>query len=122
MLAIIRHLVLEGLDAADAHTVDHAYALLVDGLEVNLAVFYGLLGSDDGELCVAVHLACFLAVDEIVDVQTLHLTGKLGLEIGGVKVGDGSCSALSSEQVCPCLLGGVAYGGNGTYACYNYSF
>ena len=122
MQTVVCHLVFEGLDAADAYAVDHAYALLVDGVEVYLAVFDGLLGSYDGELCVAVHLACLFAVDEIVDVKSLHLAGELGLEVGCVKACDGCCSALSGEQVGPCLLGSVAYGGNGAYACYDYSF
>ena len=119
---IVYHLVFKGLDAADAYTVNHAYTLFVEGVEVYLAVFDSLFCSDDGELCVAVHLASFLAVDIVVYVEAFNLASKLCFEVGGVKMGDRGSTALTCQQVCPGFFSSIAYGCNGANARYYYSF
>lgn len=119
---VVFHFVLEGLDAADAYAEDHTDAVLVFLVEVHGTILHGLLGSDESQLRVAIHLARLLAIDIVVDVEVLHLAGKLRLEIGGVKAGDGSCSALSCHHVLPGLFGRVAQRRDGTEAGHYYSF
>ncbi len=121
MLAVVHHLVLEGLDATDADTVDDADAGLVLLLEVEPRVLDTLDGADHGQLRVAVHLAHFLAIQVVSDVEILHLTGKLRLEVCRIKMRNRRSTALSGHEVLPRLLRCVAHGRDGTESCYYYS-
>ena len=122
MSTVVHHLLLEGLDAADAHTEHHADAVLVFLLQVPAAVLHSLLGGNEGQLRVAVHLACLLAVEVLVHVEVLHLAGERGLKQGGIKLCNRSGSADTLEHVLPHLLRGVAQRCNGTQSCYDDSF
>ena len=122
MGSIIAYLILEGLDTTDTNTIDNTNAVLVLCLQVHTAVLDGLLGGNEGQLCVAVHLAGFLAVDIFVDIQVLDLTGKLCLELRCIEKGNRCSTALASQHVLPSLLGRVAQWRNGTHTSYYYSF
>ena len=108
MGSIVGYLVLESLDTADTYAVDHTNAVFVFGLQVHGAVLNSLLGSNQGQLGIAVHLASLLAVQVCVDVKVLDLTGKLRLEVGGIEMGNRSCTALACQHVLPSLLGSIA--------------
>ena len=114
---------LESLDTADTYSIHHAYAILVNGLEIHSTVLNGHFGGGDSELAIAVHLTGLLAVDSIVlAVEALHLAGKLCLEFLSVEESDGSSSADTSQQVLPRLLSSLTQGSEGSYSCYNNSF
>ena len=103
------NLLLEGLDAADANAEDHTHAVLIDGVEVHLAVGDGLLGSSNGILRVDVHLASLLAVDAVLlRVEAFDFTGELSLEFLCVEMGDGGCATLAGQQRFPSLLNRVS--------------
>ena len=85
MLSEIGHLVFKCFDTADAYAVNYANAVAVFALQVESAVFHSLHGSDDGELCIAVHLSCFFAVDIVGYVQTFYLAGELCFEFGCIE-------------------------------------
>ena len=74
------------------------------------------------QLGVAVHLAGFLAVDVVIDVETFHLAGELCLELGSIKQCNGRCPAHSADQALPGLLGSVADRCHRSEARYNNSF
>ena len=104
MLAIIGHFVLKSADAADAHAIDDSNAVLVFFLQIHAAVFHSLNGRDDGQLCVAVKLAGFLAVNPIVDVQVFNLASKVGLAFRAVKLRNRSGTTNTSQKVLPSFL------------------
>ena len=81
MYTVVLHFILEGLYTTDTHTKNHTDAVFVYAFQVHSTVLNGLHCRNHGQLCVAVHLACLFAVDEIVDVKSLHLAGELGLEV-----------------------------------------
>jgi hypothetical protein len=120
--AIVFHLVLKRLDTSDTHAEYHANACLVDRVEVNLAVFHRLNGRHESQLCVAIHLAHFLAVDVFGKIEVLDFATELCLELRSVKQCDGRGSADSVYKVVPCLLGVVAHRGNGSQTRHDYSF
>ena len=122
MCGIVAHLVLECLDTADTYTIDNTDAVLVYALQIHLAVFNSLYCRSHGELSVAVHLAGFLAVDIVVDVESLHLASELCLELGCVEMCDRCGSAYAFEKVLPSFLRIVSHWCNGTESCYYYSF
>ena len=107
ILGIIAHLFLKGLNTPDTDAEDYADAVLVLLLQVPAAVFHGLHGSNHGELRIAVHLTGFLAIQIIVDIEVLHLTGKLRLKQACIKQGDGSSPTHTVDQVVPHLIGRI---------------
>ena len=80
VLAIIFHLVLESLDTTDTYAINYTNAVLVLCLQIHAAIFNGLLGSNQGQLGIAVHLASLLAIQIVVHVEVLDLTSELSLE------------------------------------------
>ena len=122
VLPIVSNFLFKGLDTADANAVNHANAVAVFFFHVQAAVFDALHGRDDGQLGVAVHLACLLTVDIVGHVEVFHLASELAFEIGGVEMCDGCCATLTSQQVSPRLFGRVANGGNGSKTRHYYSF
>ena len=119
---IVAHLILEGLDTADAYAEDHADAVLVLGLQVHAAVVDSLLGSNHGQLSVAVHLACLLAVQVVVHVEVLHLAGELCLKVCCIEIRNRSSTADTIDEVFPHLVGVVADRRHSTQSCYDDSF
>ena len=81
MLCIIAYFFLEGLDTTDTYTEDNADAVLVLCLKVHARILHCLHSRNHSQLCIAVHLACFLAVDIIVHLKILNLASKLGLKL-----------------------------------------
>ena len=79
-------------------------------------------GSNHGELRIAVHLTGFLAIQIIVDIEVLHLTGKLRLKQACVEQCDGSGSTDTINHVLPHLLGRITDGSHSTKTCYDDSF
>ena len=122
MGCIVAHLILEGLDTADAHTIDDTDAVLVGRLQVDCRILYTLDGTDHCQLGVAVELAGLLAVNVIIDVQAFDLTGELRLELGCIETCNRSCTALPCQHVLPGLLRSVTQRSNGAQTCYDYSF
>ena len=78
--AIIFHLVLEGLNSTNTNTKDNTNAVLVFSLQIHLTILNCLLGSNHGQLGIAVHLTRLFAVEIVVDVEVLNLTSKFCLE------------------------------------------
>ena len=111
---VVFHFVLKRLDTADTHTIDNTDTVFVFGFQIHSAVFYGLFGSNDGQLCIAVHLSCFLAVNILIDIEPLHFTGELCLEFRGIEKGNRSSTTLTGQQVFPSLLSVETYRRNGT--------
>ena len=64
-----------------------------------------------GILRVAVHLARLLPVKILSRIIVLDLTGKLGLELGGIKVGYQTGTTDTVNQTVPVFLQIVADGG-----------
>ena len=120
--SVVGSLLLKRLDTADTYTIDHADAVLIDLVEVEAAVLHTLHGTGHGQLCVAVHLAGVLAVDPLVGIPVFHLTGKLGLEVGGVEQRNRSCAAHTLDHVLPSLLGSVSQRGDSAETRYDNSF
>ena len=121
MLAIIGHFVFKSADAADAHTIDDSYAVLVFLLQIHAAVFHSLNGRDDGQLCIAVELAGFLAVNPVVDVQVFNLASKVGLAFRAVKLRNGSGATYTGQKVLPSLFWCISHRCNGSESSYDYS-
>ena len=121
VLAVINHLILEGLDAADADAVDYTYAVLVHSVKVEFAVLHSLHGSSHTQLGATVHLAYFLPVDIVVRIEVFYLASELSLELGSVKQRNRSSATLSLQQVGPCLVNVVAERGQCAHSCYYYS-
>ena len=122
MLGIVFHLFLKSLDATDTHAEDNTDAVLVHSLQVHLAILDSLLGSNHGQLGVAVHLAGLLAVQVVVHIEVLHLACELGLKQCCIEKCNGGGTTDSVEQVLPHLLGSVADRRNCAKSRYNYSF
>lgn len=59
----------ESLDTTDTYTIDHTDAVQVFLLQVPATVFHGLLGSNQCQLRIAVHLAGLFAVQIVVHVE-----------------------------------------------------
>ena len=122
MSTIVAHLVLEGLNTTDTHAKHDADTVLVLLLQIHAAILDSLLGSNEGQLRVAVHLASLLAVQIVVHVEVFHLAGELSLEVGCIEMCNRGSTALASEEVLPCFLHVVTQWRNGTQSCYYYSF
>ena len=122
MGTVITNLVLKGLDTANTYAIHDADAVLVLCLQVNAAILDSLLGSNQGQLGIAVHLTCLLAIEIFVDIEILDLTGKLGFEQGGIETGNRRSTTLTSHHILPSLLRIISKWRNGTKSCYYYSF
>lgn len=122
VLGIVGHFFLEGLDTTDAHAEDYADTILVFCLQVHTAILDSLLGSNHGQLGIAVHLASLLAVEIVVYIEVLYLTSKLCLKFRCVEKCNGSGSTDSVEQVFPHLIRSVADWRHCAQTRYNYSF
>ena len=119
---VVFHFVLEGLDTADTHAIDYADAVLVFCLQVHAAVVDSLLGSDDGQLRIAVHLASLFTVNPFVDIQTFHFASEMSLAFRSVEQCDRCSTTLAGHQVFPAFFGIQSNRSNGTKTCYNNSF
>ena len=73
---IVFHLILEGLNSTNTNSVNHTDTVLVFCLKIHAAVLNSLLSSNQGQLCVAVHLTCLFAIQKIVHVEVLYLTSE----------------------------------------------
>ena len=119
---VVPFLFLEGVHSANANAQHHADACLVSLLYVETAIIHGHRSCCHSKLAIGVHLASFLAVDEVCCVETLHLTGKGGLEVGCIEMGNRGCTAHACYNVLPGFLCGVAKRSYGANARYYYSF
>ena len=115
-------LILESLYTTDTYTIDNTNTVLVLSLQIHAAVFYSLLGSNQRQLSVAVHLTGLFAIKIVVYVEVLYLASKLSLEVSGIKACNRGCSALTSQQILPSFLDRITQWCYGTQSCYYYSF
>ena len=122
MSTVVAYFIFKSLNTTDTYSINNAYACLVFLFEIHAAVFNSLLSSNDGQLCVAIHLAGLLAINVVIDVKVLHLTSKLCLEFRGIEKRNRRSTALASYHALPSLLGRVTQRSNGTHASYYYSF
>ena len=118
----ILHLVLKRANTSDTYTVDNTDLVLVDLLQVHATIGNSLVGCNDGQLCVTVHLAGLLAVNILCDVKVFHLTGEMSLALRAIKLCNRGSSAHAVQKVLPCFLGCITERRNGTDTCYYYSF
>ena len=121
MQCIIDNLVLKGLHSADSHTEHHAHTVLVDSFQINGAIVHSHACCSHCIMAVGVHLAGFLTVDIVLGLETLQLTSKLGLELGGIEMRDRRSTAHAVEQLLPRFRSGVAQRAHSAYASHYYS-
>ena len=112
--SVVGNLFLECVDASDAHSVHHADAVEVFLLEVEGGILDTLHGRDKRKLGVTVELARLLAVNPVVDVQSLYLARKLSLELRCVEIGYCCGTALAGQEVAPCFFRTITYGCDST--------
>ena len=121
VLSIIGNLVLESLYTTNAHAIDNADTVLVHFIQIQSGVLHTLHSRNHGQLCVAVELACLLAVNVVIDIEVLNLASELCLKQRTIEMGNRRSTALAGKQVLPSLLRRVANRCNGTETCYYYS-
>ena len=122
MCGIVTYLIFEGFDTTDTHTKDNTDTVLVLLLQIHITILNGLLGSNQSQLGIAVHLTGLLTIQIVSNVEVLHLTSKLSLKISCVEKCNRSGTTDSIEQVLPRLFWSVADWRNCAKTCYNYSF
>ncbi|OQB91846.1 MAG: hypothetical protein BWX83_00405 [Candidatus Cloacimonetes bacterium ADurb.Bin117] len=71
-------LFLEGVDSADAHSGDHAYAAAVLPGRIYTSVLNSLAGRHHGKVGEGIHLAGFLEVEMLFGMKIFYLGGDLG--------------------------------------------
>ena len=119
---IIAGFLLKCVKTADTGCNNHAHAVAVEiGCLFKLAVGNSLTSCHKSILRIQVELAQFLAVDMLCGVEILHFAGKLCLELRGVKMSDGSGTALACNGCGPCCGHIIAKRSDGAKACHDYS-
>ena len=110
------------MDTADADAENDADAVFVHLLQIPAAVLNGFHCSHESVLLVKVHLAGFLAVDELSCVEILHLAGEGSLELRGIEVCDRAGAADAFLNIFPSFGHRVAHGCQSTKAGNDHSF
>ena len=128
MTGIVASLILKGVQTSDARRENHANLVAVDTLGEQVGILNGLLGTRQCILRVQVvalevlHLATVVRIRHVVQrIETLELTGKMGLEQGGVKMSNRSRTAHSFKGVVPSGLNVQSKGSDGTETGYHNS-
>ena len=110
------------MDAANTYPKNHTDAVQVFCFKIQARVGNGFVSHSHGILGIQVHLAGFLAVDELRRIEVLYLTRELCLEFGRIKMSNRPCPAYSVDQVFPEFGNGIAKRRERTKTCYYYSF
>ena len=112
MESIVSGLFLEGVEATDTGSDNHADTVAVNlsgfGVFLEGSVLDGLTGGDQGILGIEVELAQFLAVKVVGGVIVLNLAGKLRFKQRGVEMRYGAGAANAVLGVFPRSLDIVA--------------
>src|SRR5208282_287003 len=81
-------LALDDVESADPGSNVHAHARAVLDLHVEPGIAHRFVRGGHRQVDKAAHLARFLLLDEIKRIEALNLGGNLGIEQGGIEVGD----------------------------------